>query len=208
MFNVCHHCGLYRADKIIDTSGPYAICPECGHRHPFRQRPLFLVSGASCAGKSTVCHALIGKVKEAVLLDSDILWGPEFDKPEEGYRRFFEIWLRMAKNISQAGKPVVLFGAGTGVPENIEPCIESRYFSDIHYLALVCDDQVLAQRLQARPAWRGAGNQAFIEANIQFNRWFKTQQTGLVSIRLIDTTALSPEGTAEQVEAWIREKVA
>jgi len=32
--------------------------------------------------------------------------------------------LRLCKNISQAGNPVVLFGAGTGVPYNIEPCAE------------------------------------------------------------------------------------
>lgn len=69
----------------------------------------------------------------------------------------------MAKNISQAGRPIVLFGTGMGVPENIEPCVERRYFSEIHYLALVCDDGVLAQRLRARPAWRGAGDQAYKE---------------------------------------------
>ncbi len=47
MFNVCYQCGQYRADKIIDPSGPAAICPECGHRHPFRKLPLLVVGGAS-----------------------------------------------------------------------------------------------------------------------------------------------------------------
>ncbi len=28
MMNVCFQCGLYRADKMIDPAGPYAICPE------------------------------------------------------------------------------------------------------------------------------------------------------------------------------------
>ena len=126
MFNVCHSCGLYRADKIIDPSGsgPCAICPDCGHKHPFQQLRLLIVSGASGAGKSSVCQALPGKLDHIVLLDSDILWRPEFNKPENKYRDFFETWLRMAKNISQAGRPVVLFGAGMGVPENIEPCVE------------------------------------------------------------------------------------
>ena len=206
MFNVCHNCGLYRADKIIDPSGPYAICPECGHKHPFQQLPLLIVSGASGAGKSSVCQALLGKPADVVLLDSDILWRPEFNKPEDNYRDFFETWLRMAKNISRSGRPVVLFGAGMGVPENIEPCVERRYFSEVHYLALVCDDQVLAQRLKARPAWRESGDRASIDTHVQFNRWFKRGQNGDHPISLIDTTNVSLEGTIEQVKTWIREK--
>jgi hypothetical protein len=73
-------------------------------------------------------------------------------------------WLRLAKNISQVGQPMVLFGAGVGVPANLEECVERRYFAVIHYLALVCDDAVLEQRqpgrnrrsrrrLDWRPAW-------------------------------------------------------
>ena len=207
MFNVCHKCGLYRVDKVIDPSGPYAVCPACGHQHVFRQLPLLMVSGASGAGKSTVCNALLGQLDDVILLDSDILWRPDFDKPEENYRDFFETWLRLAKNISQSGMPVVLFGAGMGVPENIEPCVERRYFSQVHYLALACDDHELTQRLKARPDWRGSGEQAFIENQIRFNRWFKETPQNDHPISLIDTTGISIETTIEQVEGWIRERV-
>jgi predicted kinase len=206
MFNVCHNCGLYRADKTIDPSGPYAICPECGHKHPFWQLPLLIVSGASGAGKSTVCQALLGKLEDVVLLDSDILWRPEFNTPEDNYRDFFETWLRMAKNISQSGRPVVLFGAGMGMPETIEPCVERRYFSDVYYLALVCDDEIVAQRLRARPSWRGSSDQAFIDTHVQFNRWFKERQNEDHPISLVDTTNVSLETTIEEVKTWIREK--
>jgi hypothetical protein len=205
MFNVCHKCGLYRRDKIVDPSGPYAVCPECGHKHPFRMLPLLLVAGASGAGKSSVCQALLGKLENVILLDSDILWRKEFDTPENRYRDFFETWLQLAKNISQAGRPVVIFGAGMGVLENIEPCVERRYFSTVHYLALVCDDGVLSQRLKARPAWRGCGEPAFLDRQIQFNRWFKEQ--GNPFAFLIDTTDLTLERTADQASSWILEKV-
>jgi hypothetical protein len=73
MMNVCFQCGMYRADKEIDPAGPFAVCPECGYKHPFRQLPLLVVSGASGAGKTTVCQHLLGHVTQAVLLDSDIL---------------------------------------------------------------------------------------------------------------------------------------
>lgn len=205
MFNVCHHCGLYRADKSIDPSGPYAICPECGHQHVFRQLPLLIISGASGAGKSSVCNAILGRRDTVILLDTDILWRTEFNRPDK-HRDFFETWLRMAKNISQSGRPVVLFGAGMGVPENIEPCVERRYFSKVHYLALVCDDEILAQRLKDRPAWRGSDRE-FVEEQIQFNRWFKGQENSNSPISLIDTTYISLEAAVEQVEVWISERI-
>jgi hypothetical protein len=205
MLNVCHQCGLYRADKIIDPDGPVAICPECGHRHPFLALPLMIVSGASGAGKSTVCNLLTGRVRDAVLLDSDILWRPEFNKPEENYRDFFETWLRMGKNIGQSGRSVVLFGAGMGVPHNLEKCIERRYFSGIHYLSLVCNDDWLAARLQQRPTWRQSSQQPFIEEQLRFNRWFRAydQNGGQPPITLIDTTQSTPEETAQAVTGWI-----
>lgn len=204
MMNVCYQCGMHHVDKIIDPAGPYAICPECGYKHRFLQLPLLIVSGASCAGKSTVCQQLLGRVSEAVLLDSDILWRPEFNTPDTGYRDFFETWLRVCKNISQSGRPVVLFGAGMGVPDNMEPCIERRYFSNVHYLALVCSEEALAERLQARPAWRGTREPAFVEAQIRFNRWFKAYDSQ-PAITLIDTTKLNPGETASQVTAWIEQ---
>jgi shikimate kinase len=202
MINVCPQCGNYRADKDIDPTGPYAICPECGHAHRFLQLPLLVISGASGSGKTTVGHALYGRVNQTILLDSDILWRKEFDSPETHYRDFFETWLRMCKNISQAGRPVVLFGAGMGVPENLEPCVERRYLARIHYLALVCADETLVQRLQARPTWRGTREPAFIQEQKRFNQWFKNydQQPG---IELIDTTRSSVEETVEQVRQWI-----
>ncbi len=197
---------MYHADKMIDPSGPFAICPECGYKHPFRQSPLFIVSGASGAGKTTVCQYLLGKITQAVLLDSDILWRPEFNTPDTNYRDFFETWLRVCKNISQSGQPVVLFGSGVGVPENIENRIERRYFSKIHYLALVCSDETLPERLQQRPVWRGTREPAYIEESIRFNHWFKTYDSQPV-IKLLDTTNTNLEETARQVASWIDESI-
>ncbi len=197
---------MYRADKEIDPTGHFAVCPECGYKQPFLRLPLLVVSGASGSGKTAVCQALLNHVAEAVLLDSDILWMPEFNKPETKYHEFFETWLRVCKNISQSGRPVVLFGAGVGVPENLEKCIERRYFSAIHFLALVCTDKVLAERLKRRPPWRGTRDAAFIAENQCFNRWFKSYD-GEPLIQLLDTTTAPIEQTAQMVHAWIKEKV-
>ncbi len=208
MFNTCFKCGAYRVDKLIVPDGPYAVCPECGYQHPFQWLPLFIVSGASGVGKSTVCHALVGKMNKVVLLDSDILWRREFNTPENKYLEYFELWLRVCKNIGQSGRPVVLFGAGMGVPENVEPCIERRYLSAIHYLALTSEPSVLTKRLQARPKWRASSNPEFLDAQVQFNQWFVDNADKVTpKIDLLDTSQSTVEETCEHVAAWIRAKL-
>jgi len=207
MDNVCGRCGLYRADKLIDPSGPDAICPECGQRHRFIQARLLMVAGASGSGKTTVCRQLTGAVPQAVLLDADILWRPEFDDPGSHYRDFFETWLRMCKNIAQSGRPAVMFGAGFGVPDNIEPCVERRYFSTTHYLALTCADAVLVDRLERRPSWRGAGGAGFVEGQLQFNAWFQ-RYDATPRIDVLDTSNVPLQTTADQVASWIARQLA
>jgi DNA-directed RNA polymerase subunit RPC12/RpoP len=207
MLYVCHQCGAYRVDKIIDPDGPYAICPECGYKQTFRFSPLMVVSGASGAGKSVVLTRLAGKINSVIVMDSDIIWRAEFNQPEEGYRNFFESWLRIALNIGQSGRPVVIFGAGFGVPENLEMLVERRYFSDIKYLALVCDELELKNRLLNRPKWRGI-TENFVQKQIEYNRWFtEVGSSGIPPVDLINTTNVPLERTVFQVRQWIQKNL-
>jgi len=204
MFNVCPNCGELRADKIILPDGPYAICPHCEHQHKFLRLPLFVITGASGAGKSSACLALAAKTKDFVVLDSDILWRDEFNQPNTDYRNYREMWLRLCKNVSQAGKPVVLCGAS--LPDQFEQCIERRYFSVIHYLALVCSDEALESRLRMRPAWRNSSDEEYIKTHAAFNRWLKENASSTQPpISLLDTSEITVNESVERVEAWLRE---
>ena len=172
MFNVCPRCGEYCVEKRIDPSGPYAVCPYCDDNHAFLRLPLFVITGASGSGKTTVALRLVAALRgAAVVLDSDILWRPEFATPEDDYRSYRELWLRVAKNIGQSGLPVVL--AGTVIPDQFEHLSERRYFAAIHYLGLVAEDDDLTTRLRARPQWRSTGSNSFVEEMLRFNRWLK-----------------------------------
>ena len=202
VFNVCPNCGEYRADKIIVPAGAYAVCPNCEYQHQFIRLPLFVLTGASGVGKTTTCLALAARAKDLVVMESDILWRDEFNQPATDYRSYRETWLRVCKNISQAGRPVLLCGAG--VPEQFEQCVERRYFSDIHYLALVCEDEVIASRLRSRPAWRGSSAEGYIEEHVAFNRWLKDNaRRTRPPIAVLDTSAITVDESVAGVEDWI-----
>ena len=204
MFNVCPNCGELRADKIILPDGPYAVCPHCEHRHKFLRLPLFVITGASGVGKSSTCLALVAKTKDFVVMDSDILWRSEFDQPATDYRNYREMWLRVCKNISQAGKPVVLCGAS--LPEQFEQCVERRYFSEIHYLALVCSDEALESRLRSRPSWRNSSDEEYIKTHVAFNRWLKENARNTKPpMSLVDTSEITVDESVTRVEHWMRD---
>jgi len=150
---------------------------------------------------------LRGKLTEVVVLDSDILWRPEFESPGAGGPNFCETWLRVAKNVGQSGRPVLLFGSAVGVPDNIERCVERRYFEDVHYLALVCSDDVLAGRLRARAKWRESHSPECVSRHLAFNQWFKTRSRDLTpAIELLDTTSCPISSTAQKLTAWIKSR--
>ncbi len=118
-----------------------------------------------------VCLELTSLLRECVILASDILWGAVPATSKDNYLDYRNLWLRVAKNVGQSGRPVVL--CGTAIPKQFEMCSERRHFSTLHYLALVCDDQLLEERLKQHPAWRHSGSTESIETMIQLNRWLK-----------------------------------
>jgi broad-specificity NMP kinase len=203
MFNVCPRCGEYRVEKVIDRTGPFAICPVCQYHYPFVQLPLFLITGASGVGKTTICLALASELRgECVVLETDILWGATNVSDED----YVSVWLRMAKNIQQSGLAVVL--CGSLLPERCASSPEGRFFSEIHALAMVCNDELLAQRLHDRPAWRQTHAPEVIERMISFQQYFREQAaTSPERVTLYDTGQHSLEETVQAVATWIRERL-
>jgi len=160
--------------------------------------PLFCITGASGAGKSAVAAALAGRMKDFVVLERDLWFGIGMDGAA-----LHEFSLRMAKNINQNGRPVVMCGAV--IPENYEDLPERQYFEAIHYLALVCDDDVLIERLKSKPDWATFGDQKFIDYHLDFNRWLKSNAaTTKPPMTLLDPTRLTVEDELPPVEKWLR----
>lgn len=214
MFNVCAGCGEYTDEKVVGFDGPrgshnlssaatVATCPTCGFAIEFLSLPLFVVIGASGAGKTTAALAMAKASHDFVVLDQDILWNDSFNAPENNYRQFRNTWLRMVKNIHQAGRSVVLFGSA--IPEQYETCAERRYLGYIHYVALVCESSELERRLRARPQWRKSGTEENVREMVSFNTWLeKNASKTAPPMSVIDTTRLSVSQTAEAILSWTR----
>lgn len=204
MFNTCPECGQHISEKIVDISGACIICPSCKYKQPFKMLPLYVVMGACGAGKSKSCVELSQITTEYIVIESDILWREEFFRDKPDYLQYKNLCLRVCKNISQAGKSVIICG-GT-VPGQYEKCTESRYFSSINYIALVCDSKVLKKRLLSRPIDRSCGDEAFINSQIKFNEWLKGDFKKMYpKVKIVDTTHDLPKHTAEKTLCHIEE---
>ena len=208
MFNACPSCGLSQGEFEFDPAG-FHVCKGCGGRRPHRRLPLLLVGGPAGAGKSTAGALVLGRVTDAVVLESDLLWRREFNTPEDGYLSYFSLWLRLAAHVSQSGRPVALFGAGFAVPHSVEPLPERALFSVVHYLGIVCDDGELERRLSRRPRWKDhADRERLVAEHVQFNHWLKANAaTTDPPVTLLDTTGRPAAETADAVADWIRQKV-
>lgn len=202
--NVCPSCGAWEVEReIVQRSASWAtaICTNCHAEQPFRRLPLFVVTGASGSGKTSVMHQLLHSFPECVVIESDILWQViPMEHPDDS--TYFDIWLRVVKTIAQARKPVLL--CGTALPFQLEPVPERRYIGDIHYLALTCEPDVLRSRLEERPAWRDSSSEVFVNRCIEFNTWLRANaDTTSPPMTLLETSVDSPEQVADAVRSWV-----
>ena len=168
-----------------------------------KKLPLFVISGASCVGKTAMCEVLFQRETQYIVLDSDLLWNDVYNTPEDDYRKYREIWLRLSSNISQIGMPVVI--CGCAVPKQYEQCKSRNNFSNIFYMALVSDDDVLEKRMRKG---RDVRDENWIKSSIDFNNWLKDNADKVTpNIKLLDTLDLTPEEAALLADTWIQECV-
>lgn len=169
---------------------------------PTNKQPLFVVTGASGVGKSTTCEELFKNEagKPYLVMEGDLLWDDDlYDTPEDNYRAFRSIWMHLCSNISQCGKPVVLCGGGP--PEQFENLPEREFFTEIHYLAVVCDSEALENRMKNG---RRITDENWLKGSAAFNNWLKENASSTEpAITLLDITGKTPAEAAAEAERWI-----
>ena len=207
MFSVCAGCGAWNRDfngaardDDFEVRRDSVRHRTCGHEQALVRRPLLGICGASGAGKTTLAIPVARRLRRCVVLEGDLLWLPGMDTPEDGYLRLVTSWLAFAIEIAQGGHPLALFGAQT--PGRWERNALCRYVGSIRYLALVCDDDVLRCRLQARPTWRKSSSDQVVAKMLDYNAWFKSNAQPL-GFDLLDTTNLPVGETMQLLIDWI-----
>ncbi len=198
---ICPACGAWSQRPHVPADEEVVVCAGCGNRRPFRRLPLLALTGPSGTGKSTVGDALVEQLSQhLVVIEQDLLWVPQLRDPDGGYSLFRSTWLRLVSAIHQNGRPVLL--CGTVVPGQLEACDERDLVGEIHYAALTCDDDELADRLRARPPWREWTPERVAEM-VAFNCWVRQHAaTTTAAMRLFDTTRTSVATTVGAVRRW------
>ena len=193
MFETCARCGRHSDHAIME--GAEVICPECGNRTVLQRLPLFFLSGASGAGKSTAARILFDTRREFITMECDILWHERFNTPENNYADFRDAWLRLAANHAQHGQVSLLCGCIT--PEQIDARPRKAYFSETHYCAMVLSEEEFRRRGEKRGFLP-----EHMESSLQFSRWL-IENGEKHGMRIIDATDMTPSETAEAVAEFV-----
>lgn len=175
--------------------GSQLQCPRCGWVRLVPLRPLFVVIGASGAGKTTIVPALARKLDGCEVFDVDLT----LHIAALGWDAWRATWLQIAHGIAQNGRSTVL--CGTITPDQLETLPTRQLVGPIHSCLLDCPDDVLVERLRARPPWRGT-DEDFVARQLGFAAWLRDHIEPSFS-----SYACEPAAVVDQVAAWVTSRL-
>lgn len=179
-----------------DAGAPVLRCPRCGDTLRVPGLPLFVVTGASGAGKTTIMEPLRRLLPDCDVFEADLT----LQVSALGWEAWRDTWLLLAHGVALNGRVTVL--CGSLLPDQLESLPARKLLGPIHFCNLDCPGEILAGRLRARPSWRlrhGSIETAVLEHQ-RFAAWLR----GHIEPSF-DTSKLSPDEAAEHVAAWVRQ---
>lgn len=178
---------------VADPAAHRLRCPRCGDESWLPALPLFVLTGTSGVGKSTVTAPLRDLLPGCLVLETDVI----LHVAALGWDVWRNTLLQVAHAAALGGQVTVLTGSVT--PDQLERQPARQLIGPLHFALLDCPDDALAARLRARPAWRGSSTPEKIIEYQRFAAWLREHVTPS-----FDTGAASPAEVAGQVAAWIQ----
>jgi len=189
----CLRCGPDVPLSTDDRQPDSLRCPVCGTPAERSRLPLFVVAGASGAGKTATITELRRRLPSCDVFDVDLT----LHIAALGWEIWRNTWLQLAGAIGLNGRSTVL--CGTFQPDQLAELPARVLVGAIHFCLLDASDEIIAARLQARPGWRG-----HTERSIQEQTAFAAQLRADIAPQF-DTGALTVAETAAAVAAWVDE---
>jgi hypothetical protein len=160
-----HYCQSCDDPTAMEPREGSARCPCCGWvEEAGALMPLFIVAGASGAGKTAVFRPLARLLAgTAVTFDVDVLLdsaGMLSGAQPISWPGFRDAWLSVAHGVAQSGLTTVLLAPF--IPQHLEQLPARRWVGDLHFLVLDCPEEARRQKSGgtapvARPPVRRAG---------------------------------------------------
>jgi predicted kinase len=181
--------------SVVDREPSASVlrCASCGTVTEVPALPLFVVTGASGAGKTTVTAPLQRLLPECAVFEGDLI----LQVSALGWDMWRDTWLRIAHGVALSGRPTVL--CSSLLPSQLESLPSRKLLGPVRFCNLDCPDDVLAARLRARPPWRHSSTEEVILTHQRFAAWLRAHIDPTW-----DTSSLTPDEVAERVAAWIR----
>lgn len=163
--------------------------------------PLFIVTGASGVGKTTVMRELRTLMPDFVVFSTDNdNFGSTAAKLE--YQDRYNILLRCAHAVAESGRGTII--CGTFMPWDAEKCDAYAAFSEICFINLHCDDSTRNQRLRSRED-RAIWTDELLREHEQFARWLLDNAATAYHppMPTIDTSHTLPSEVAMQIREYV-----
>lgn len=163
--------------------------------------PLFIVTGASGVGKTTVMQELRNLLPEFDVFSTDIdNFGTTAAKLE--YQDRFNLLLHFAHAVAQSGRGTII--CGTFMPWDAQKCDTYHNFSEVCFINLHCDDTTRNSRLRNRED-KAMWTDDMLREHEQFAQWLLDHAETHYNppMPTINTSSIHPVQVAEQIKSYV-----
>ena len=166
-------------------------------------KKLVILSAPCGVGKSTIIDALNEEnvLKDYMCLDSDELglnwWDYAGTEQEE---HFSEDCLKEA--VKKSGNKNILLGSCLNPYDYYSKVVIPEEVEATYFVGMVCSDEEIRYRLKARPEERMCGSDEFIDGQIQYSAWYKTNR-GKFQL-FLDNSDMEISRTAELIAEFVK----